>query len=86
MPPTPGRQFQQVLAAREEHVSAGHGDVNPLGSTSFGTQAQIMAWRTRHQGDQSPQPIRGDNFGTFNFKQPSEFEQVKGYSGKPRQQ
>ena len=69
-----------MLAAREEHVSAGSGDVNPLMGTTFGTQQKATAWRVRHSKE-GPQPIRGDNFGSLMFKQPTEFSPVPGYSG-----
>lgn len=82
MPPAVGRQFQQLLAAREEHVTAHSGDVNPYMASTAGTQQQAMGWRVRHKDDTGPpQPIRGDNFGTLMFKQETEFKPVKGYSG-----
>jgi len=79
--PDVGRQFQQLLAAREEHVSAGSGDVNPLSSQSFGTRNQLMAWRRQHRNDPTPQGIRPDNFGTFNFQEEKQYPTVQGYSG-----
>lgn len=75
------KQQQEMLAAREEHVYAGSGDVNPLMGGTFGTQAATTAWRVRHSGDQKVQPIRKDNFGSVMFKEPTEFSEVKGYTG-----
>lgn len=86
MPPTPGRQFQQMMAAREEHAHAGSGDVNPLMSNTFGTQQAVTGWRVRHKGDNTPQPIRNDNFGTLMFKESQEFQPVASYSGKSEKQ
>ena len=85
MPPTPGRQFQQLMGAREEHLYAGSGDVNPLMANTFGTQQATTGWRVRHKG-QGPQPIRNDNFGTLMFKENAEFRPVQSYTGRTQQQ
>lgn len=76
MPALNPRQFRQSLAAHEEHVSAGSGDVNPLMGSTFGTGPSVTAWRVSHKGER-PQPIRADNFSTTMFNPSKEWSPVK---------